>query len=230
MKLQPITHQLKCPNDLPLEAAIYIAGPMTGHPELNYPNFFLLENKLKDLGFKNVLNPASNPKDPSKHSWETFMRDAIRMVIDSDVIVFLDGWETSMGANIEIIIGRALKLKIYDQNLNPLLDGSYRNETICQEADRLVSIDRGNDYGHPLEDFGRTGSLWAPILSNWAKLSNGDDPIPAELVGLCMIALKISREINRPKRDNRVDIAGYAKCLEMINEKRASMSESSMNL
>ena len=32
----------------------------------------------------------------------------------------------------------------------------------------------------------------------------------------CMIAVKISRECHRPKRDNRVDIAGYAEALDMV--------------
>ena len=32
----------------------------------------------------------------------------------------------------------------------------------------------------------------------------------------CMIAVKISRECHWPKRDNRVDIAGYAEALDMV--------------
>lgn len=203
---------------------------MTGYPDHNYDSFFKIEKKLKELGFNNLLNPASNPKDVTLHSWSEFMRDAIRMVIDSDAIVFLNGWDKSVGANIEMILGKALNLKLLDEDLNEIIFSEIKEETICQEADRLVAVDRGKDYGHPLEDFSRTGSLWGPILSDWAKETNGDDPISAELVGLCMIALKISREINRPKRDNRVDIAGYAKCLEMINEKRTSMNELSIEV
>lgn len=197
---------------------------MTGYPQNNYPKFFEIEEKLRGLGFLNILNPAKNPKDVSLHTWEDFMRDALKLIIDADAVVFLEGWNNSRGAKIELIVAEALKLKIFDENLKELEILAQNHETICQEADRLVSHDRGNDYGHPLEDFGRTGSLWGPILSEWAKTTEGDEPISPELVGLCMIALKISREINRPKRDNRVDIAGYAKCLEMINEKQSSMN------
>jgi len=35
-----------------------------------------------------------------------------------------------------------------------------------------------------------------------------------------MIALKISRECNKHKRDNLVDIAGYAKTIDMVMEKK----------
>jgi len=31
-----------------------------------------------------------------------------------------------------------------------------------------------------------------------------------------MIGVKISRECNKPKRDNRIDIAGYAEALDMV--------------
>jgi hypothetical protein len=85
-------------------------------------------------------------------------------------------------------------------------------ETILQEAQRLVHGDRGADYGHPIEDFTRTGKMWAAIL--------GLDQVSAEQVGLCMIALKISRQCHRPKRDNLTDAAGYAETVQMISDRR----------
>jgi len=66
---------------------------------------------------------------------------------------------------------------------------------------------RGQDYGHPYEDFSRTAKIWSAIL--------GIEVTPQQAI-LCMIAVKISRECHRPKRDNRVDIAGYAEALDMV--------------
>lgn len=85
-------------------------------------------------------------------------------------------------------------------------------ESILAEADRLVSEDRDADYGHPFDNFVRIANLWSAILGVG---------VSAEEAALCMVAVKISRELNSPKRDNRADGAGYFKALDMIVEERA---------
>lgn len=82
---------------------------------------------------------------------------------------------------------------------------------ILEEANKLVYGDRNEDYGHPFDDFSKTATMWSMIL--------GTEVTP-EQVGLCMIAVKLSRQINKPKRDNLVDLAGYAATIEMIEEYR----------
>ena len=84
-------------------------------------------------------------------------------------------------------------------------------ESILDEAKRIVHGDRGENYGHPFEDFSRTAKIWSAIL--------GINVTP-EQVALCMIGLKISREVNRPKRDNIVDGAGYFETLDMVKKER----------
>lgn len=82
--------------------------------------------------------------------------------------------------------------------------------SILVEAESLTEGARNKDYGHPLDDYNRTAALWSAILGR---------EVTAQQAILCMVAVKISRECHVPKRDNRVDGAGYFKVLDMaINE------------
>lgn len=85
-------------------------------------------------------------------------------------------------------------------------------ETVCQEADRLVSLDRQAQYGHPRDDMNRTATMWEALLG---LPPGGIDP---EQVAMCMIAVKLSRLCHGYKRDTIVDIAGYAKCIDLIRQ------------
>lgn len=84
-------------------------------------------------------------------------------------------------------------------------------KAVTEIAHSLVGGDRRGDYGHPLLDFCRTAVMWSAIL----KIR-----ITFKEVALCMIALKQSREVNREKQDNTIDICGYAECLDMCYAER----------
>jgi len=83
--------------------------------------------------------------------------------------------------------------------------------SILTQAEELINGDRRADYGHPLDDFTRTAHMWQAILG--VRVS-------PEQVGLCMVALKMSRFLNKPKNDNLVDGAGYFGTIEMIQNER----------
>jgi len=85
-------------------------------------------------------------------------------------------------------------------------------KSICEEADHLVSNDRLKQYGHPLDNFTDIGKVWGMILNT--------DPIPPEIVGLMMAGLKLCRQKFLPKRDNLVDLAGYAKSIDLVLEEK----------
>ncbi len=78
-------------------------------------------------------------------------------------------------------------------------------ESILQEAQRLTHGDRNADYGHPLDDYTRTAALVSALLAH--KLL---EPITAAEMAAAMGCVKLSRQMHAPKRDNMVDLAGYA--------------------
>lgn len=90
---------------------VYIAGPMTGLPDLNFPAFFAAEYAIGAVGFV-VHNPARNPK-PDPETWENYMRLAIVKLMRCEICVLLPGWEQSKGAAMEFDIARKLGMAIY---------------------------------------------------------------------------------------------------------------------
>lgn len=76
---------------------VYVAGPMTGLPDLNRGQFYAAEEYLTELGAR-VMNPAVLPEG---FEWEEYMSIAIPMMKACHVVAFLPGWENSKGAKQE---------------------------------------------------------------------------------------------------------------------------------
>jgi hypothetical protein len=95
------------------------------------------------------------------------------------------------------------------------------SETILETAGRLTSGDRNKSYGHPLDDYTCTGALFTALLQHAGKLREGAT-IEPELAQVLMIAVKLSRlSGNLTHRDSLIDIAGYARTIEMTLHERA---------
>ncbi|MDR5765020.1 MULTISPECIES: DUF4406 domain-containing protein [unclassified Caballeronia] len=89
---------------------LYIAGPMTGYPELNFPAFHAEAGRLRALGFE-IVNPAEINVDPTA-GWLACMRADIKQLVDCDGIALLPGWEQSSGATVEHTLARGLGLRV----------------------------------------------------------------------------------------------------------------------
>lgn len=105
--------------------SIYIAGPMSGYPEFNFPAFFAAAERFADEGW-DVYNPAAKDEEGrlDKEAFETGdaakaidkgfdFREAylwdIDCVIKADAIYMLPGWEASPGARGEHAVAVAMK-------------------------------------------------------------------------------------------------------------------------
>lgn len=90
----------------------YIAGPMTGMPDLNFPAFNQAAATLRASGFE-VVNPAEINPDHTME-WEECMRRDIAELVRCDSIYMLPGWERSKGATLEHHIAERLGMLILD--------------------------------------------------------------------------------------------------------------------
>ncbi|MDR1661246.1 MAG: DUF4406 domain-containing protein [Azoarcus sp.] len=92
---------------------IYLCGPMSGLPDLNYPAFNAEADRLRALGHE-VINPAE--LHPVTEEWKSALRQDIAVMLDRrnnvDVLAYLPGWEDSDGAIMEIGIARRLGIVI----------------------------------------------------------------------------------------------------------------------
>jgi len=92
---------------------IYISGPITGMPDLNFPAFHEAARLLRAAGYT-VTNPAElDEQDAGKTlTWEQYMRRDIKVLMDCDGVALLDGWEESRGACMEADIALQLSMQV----------------------------------------------------------------------------------------------------------------------
>lgn len=100
---------------------LYLAGPMTGLPELNFPLFHAEAARIRGLGY-DVVNPAEINADPSA-GWAKCLRDDIRELVTCDGVALLPDWTLSRGASLERHIAESLGMLVFDAAglVDPLL-------------------------------------------------------------------------------------------------------------
>jgi len=94
---------------------------------------------------------------------------------------------------------------------------------MLHRAEDLINGQRQQDYGDKLQNFSQISMLWQALLA--PKLIPGQF-ITAEDVALAMIAVKMARLAKSPDhKDSTIDIAGYAGCLDKLQDERAAGAE-----
>jgi hypothetical protein len=109
----------------------YLAGPMRGYPDFNFPMFDRVTAHLRSIGDE-VVSPAEHDREtyPDIETWEGYtlgntslcpefsLREALlwdlTQIMECDGIVLLPGWEKSSGAAVEHALARALGLEVWE--------------------------------------------------------------------------------------------------------------------
>ena len=96
---------------------VYVAGPMTGIPDHNFPAFRRAAELLREQGHE-VVNPAELDDPTLTHEqlaakpWADYMRRDIPLLLECDAIFMLPGWSNSKGASLELHIAQQLGMEV----------------------------------------------------------------------------------------------------------------------
>ena len=91
---------------------LYLAGPMVGVPEHNFPLFNRVAAELRAAGHQ-VFNPAENDDGGVRRPRAFYMRLDVPALLASEAVVVLSGWQRSRGANLEVWLALDLGMPIY---------------------------------------------------------------------------------------------------------------------
>lgn len=143
---------------------VYIAGPMTGLPDYNYPAFNSAARRMRDFDW-NVINPAENHDGNQALPHEEYMKTDIPQVATADALLVLKGWEASRGASLEVAVADACGLRLLSHTQRP------------QEA--LLGDDRGIVDIRPTEQIRNEWRKWPNAIRGEGTINasgNGINP------------------------------------------------------
>lgn len=103
------------PSAKPSLPKLYIAGPMTGLPDNNYPAFHAAAAFFRKRGYE-VSDPSElQPSKPlAEMQWLDWMKLTIPMMMDCQIVVLLPGYMNSKGAVAELALANHLGIHSCD--------------------------------------------------------------------------------------------------------------------
>ena len=213
---------------------IYLIGKMRGEPHWGFPAFDAAKERLVERGF-DVVSPADLDRAAGFDGTadvlpENFLCDAmardLAALIECDGVALLPRWEKSELGKVEVHLALKLNKRVVDAATGGFILPSEAMdrlvkamgpeappvvvpvETVLEEANRITSADRKQQYGDAKDHFKRTVGLinvrFGHILTR---------PLEPCEWGLIMILDKLARndDTRGKKRDDFVDVAGYAR-------------------
>ena len=98
------------------KTAVYLAGPMTGYPEFNFPAFKTAARDIDEMGVSAVYCTAFGipPAPEEARPWSDYLRDALRLMLSCNAVVVLPGWRESKGARLEVHVALELGMPVVE--------------------------------------------------------------------------------------------------------------------
>ena len=172
---------------------IYIAGPMTGLPEFNYPAFMQAEKALVQEGFQ-VINPARN----NGKGWNDYMRQSLRQLAEADGVFFLTGWSGSKGASLEHQIAQELGLLIRYESDLPMTGCVKDQDLQLMKLEGASTADLGREIAKTPEVLKGTGVPLHSVHDDLKKVLSWVSTHPVKLDPETGAAARRLRDLARP--------------------------------
>jgi len=153
------------------------------------------------------LNPANCVDRLGRGGCSTYAEDGMHWDTCPNRVTGLKK-AVALGIDLVNLLGEG-RPKGLDSLRQPNAGFAAPREDALAEASRLITGDRNQTYGTPTQNFTDTANVWNTILRR--KLKDGERIEPGEVAAM-MVGLKLVRMVAQPRRDNWVDIAGYAGC------------------
>lgn len=150
---------------------VYLAGPMRGLPEFNFPAFREAAADLRARGHL-VTSPAEMDEELDGFDgkgnveplpFQDYMARDLPAVCAADAVVVLPGWQRSQGAQLEVYVAETVGIPVlrYPDLVPARHPSSRRVHELLREAGRLHDVKQA-DYGTDNDPFAnvRASEAW----------------------------------------------------------------------
>ena len=137
-EVTPVTGRLIRP---PSDPVVYVAGPMRGIENFNFPAFDEARDYVQGFAKYRVISPADIDREEKlelppdnevpENIFQLCMKRDLDIVAGAHAIFLLKGWEASRGANNELFVANACGVDIWIATYNE--DGKLVGHTVAQE-------------------------------------------------------------------------------------------------
>lgn len=212
---------------------VYVSGPLNGDgktsKEENVKKAAEVGRQLLAAGYAPFIPHLTWYADPDDVcGYDNWIESDLAWVSVAEALFRMSGNSSGADKEVEHAIQQGIPvihsespiLREFGPGSEADLALALEPQSILAEAQRLVYGQRNRHYGHPRDNFRVIAMLWTTYLKEVGVAYAQSDvaPIEPRHVAMMMILMKVARDVNMPKRDNIVDIAGYAATADRLLE------------
>lgn len=133
----------------------YVAGPMSGLPDNNFPAFRDATKRLRAEGWEitspvelDELDGFASTAELGDEEYKNALSRDLRKIMDVEAIILLPGWEKSAGAKTELALANHYGLKVfYYSGYGQVTDQRRIGDLLFDETTEMITSRSGGRKG-----------------------------------------------------------------------------------